>query len=147
MALQRMNLVPPELRRNRCQTPPPPPFKKFLNCKDHSYNKWTQVRYLKTEKQKRELISIPTMQTRGINPRFKTKPKRVRLIGLKEKSYSMNPKTIFQSIFKMPWDVKYRTILCFVYTVGSFKIGRSNFKYNDKHLFVDGINYKWEKGS
>ena len=32
-------------------------------------------------------------------------------------------------------------------TDGSFKIGRSSFKYNDKHLFVDGRNYKaiqWE---
>ena len=27
-------------------------------------------------------------------------------------------------------------------TDGSFKIGRSNFKYNDKHDFADGKNYK-----
>jgi hypothetical protein len=28
----------------------------------------------------------------------------------------------------------------------SFKIGRSNFKYNDKHVFVDGKNYKATPG-
>ena len=43
MALQRMNLVPQELWENR-QTLPPPPVKKILQSKDHSYNKWTQVR-------------------------------------------------------------------------------------------------------
>jgi len=54
MALQRMILVPPELWESRCQTPPPPPpTKKILQSKDHSYNKWAQVRlyqdpYLKT---------------------------------------------------------------------------------------------------
>jgi hypothetical protein len=31
-------------------------------------------------------------------------------------------------------------------TDGSFKIGRSNFKYNDKHVFVDGKNYKATPG-
>ena len=42
MALQLMILVPPEPWENR-QTPPPP-VKKILQSKDHSYNKWTQVR-------------------------------------------------------------------------------------------------------
>jgi len=38
-----MILVPPELWENRCQKPPqPPPDKKILKTKDHSYNKWTQ---------------------------------------------------------------------------------------------------------
>ena len=27
-------------------------------------------------------------------------------------------------------------------TNGSFKIGRSSFKYNDKHVYVDGKKYK-----
>ena len=31
-------------------------------------------------------------------------------------------------------------------TDGSLKIGRSNFKYNDKHLFVYGKKYKATKG-
>jgi len=29
---------------------------------------------------------------------------------------------------------------------GSFKIGRSSFKYNDKHVFVDGRKYKVTQG-
>jgi len=31
-------------------------------------------------------------------------------------------------------------------TDGSFKIGSSSFKYNDKHVFVDGKKYKATKG-
>ena len=30
--------------------------------------------------------------------------------------------------------------------VGPFKIGRSSFKYNDKHVFVDGKKYKATQG-
>jgi hypothetical protein len=63
MALQRMILVPSELLQNSSQEHPPP-VKEILNSKDHSYNKWTQVRlnqdpFLKTEKQKRVPIPIP----------------------------------------------------------------------------------------
>jgi len=29
---------------------------------------------------------------------------------------------------------------------GSFKIGRSSFKYNDKHVFVDGRKHKATQG-
>jgi len=43
MTLQRMILVPPELWENRSQEPPPP-VKEILKSKNHSYNKWTQVR-------------------------------------------------------------------------------------------------------
>jgi len=55
MALQRMILVPPELWENNTQEAPPP-VKVILKCKDHSYNKWTQVRlhqdpHLKKQKQ------------------------------------------------------------------------------------------------
>jgi len=81
MALQRMILFPPELWENRCQSaPPPPPVKKRLQTKDHSYNKWTQVRlhqdpYLKTEKEKREPIPIPITATGSAELSFKTKPK------------------------------------------------------------------------
>ena len=54
MALQHLILVPSELWENSSQEPPS--VKKILNSKDHSYNKWTHVRfhqdpYLKTEKQ------------------------------------------------------------------------------------------------
>ena len=31
-------------------------------------------------------------------------------------------------------------------TNGAFKIGSSNFKYNDKHVFVDGKRYKTTQG-
>jgi len=85
MALQRMVLVLPDLWENRCQTTsPPPPVKKILKTKDHSYEKWNQFRlhhdpFLKTEKQKRE--PIPIRETGSVEPSFKTKPKRKRIIG------------------------------------------------------------------
>jgi len=85
MALQRMILVPPELWENRTQEPPPP-VTEILKSKDHSYNKWTQVRlhqdpYLKTEKQKGEPIPIHIIETGSTKPSFKTKPKRKSIIG------------------------------------------------------------------
>ena len=80
-----MILVPPELWENRCQTPSAPPVKKVLKSKDHSCNKLTQVcllqdPYMKTEKQKRENIPIPIIETSIIKPSFKTKPKRKLII-------------------------------------------------------------------
>jgi len=42
MALQRMILVPPEMLETRSQASPP--VKTILNSKDHSYNKWMNVR-------------------------------------------------------------------------------------------------------
>jgi hypothetical protein len=49
-------------------TPPPPPVKTILKDKDHSYNKWTQVRlqpdpYLKRERLNREPIAVPVIET------------------------------------------------------------------------------------
>ena len=83
MALQRMILVPPELWENHSL--PPPPLKKIIKSKDHSYNKWTKIRlhqdpYLKTEKRKREPIPIPIIETGNVKqkriigsvPLFKT---------------------------------------------------------------------------
>jgi len=72
IVMQRMILVPPELWENRSQEPPPP-VKVILKCKDHSNNKLTQVRlhqdpYLKTEKQKRDPIPIPIIETSCTNP-------------------------------------------------------------------------------
>jgi len=43
MVLQRMILVPPELRENRSPEPQKA-VKEILKTKDHSYNSWTQVR-------------------------------------------------------------------------------------------------------
>jgi len=65
MALQRMVLVPPELWENRSL---PPPIKMIIKSKDHSHNKWTQVRlhqdpYLKTEKRKTDPTPIPIIET------------------------------------------------------------------------------------
>jgi len=81
-----MILIPPEMWENRSQTLPPPPVKKILNSKDRNYNKWTKVRMhqdpcLKREKQKREPIQIPIVETGGTQPNLKTKPKRKHIIG------------------------------------------------------------------
>jgi hypothetical protein len=84
MAFKRMILIPPELWENRF-TSSPPPVKKTLNSKDNSFDKWTQVRvhedpYLKIEKQKRDPIPIPIIETGGTpesKPTFKTKRKRI----------------------------------------------------------------------
>jgi len=161
MALQRMILVPAELWESRCQTPPPPPpVKKIIKTNDHSYNKLTQVRlhqdpYLKTEKQKRETIPIPIIETGSAEPSFKTKPKRKRIIGSvplfimeAESETDLSPmhseytQNVLRS--KVSHDPTFG-----VYqddTDGSFKIGRSSFKYNDKHVFVDGRKYKATQG-
>ena len=66
MALQHMILVPPELWENRSL--PLPTVKKIIKSKDHSYNKWTKIRfhqdpYLKTDKRKRETIPTPIIET------------------------------------------------------------------------------------
>ena len=79
-----MILISPELRDSRSQALPPP-VKKILSSNDHSYNKWTKFRlhqdpYLKTEKQKREPIPIPIIETGGTpdsTPTFQTKRKRI----------------------------------------------------------------------
>jgi len=80
MALKRMILVPPEMWETSSQASPQP-VKTLLNSKDHSYNKWTKVRlhqdpFLNSEKQKREPIPIPIVETKVTHPSFKTKPKR-----------------------------------------------------------------------
>ena len=74
-----MILVPPEMWVNRSKAPPPA-VKKILNTKNHTNNKWTQVRlhqdpYLKSEKQKRDPIRIPIVETGSAQSRFKTKQK------------------------------------------------------------------------
>jgi hypothetical protein len=76
MALQRMIFVPPEQWENRSHEPPPP-VKEILKRKCYSY-KWTQVHlhqdpYLKTEKQKREPILIPIIETGSTKPSCKRK--------------------------------------------------------------------------
>ena len=65
MALQPMILVPAELWEYRSL--PPPPVKKIIKSKNHTFNKWTKIRlhqvpYLKTEKRKWEPIPIPIIE-------------------------------------------------------------------------------------
>jgi hypothetical protein len=143
MALQRMILVPPELWENRCKTPtPPPPVKEILNSKDNSYDKWTRVRihqdpFLKVEKQKREPIPVPIIERKTDNPK--------RVLPVETGSSSIHSKYIHNiSKRKLSHDPTFG-----VYrddTDGSFKIGRSRFKYNNKYVFVDGKKYKATDG-
>jgi len=153
MALQRMILVPPELWEKSSQSPPS--VKKILKSKDHSYNKWTQVRlhqdqYLKTEKRKREPIPIPIIE--------KGDTKRKRIIG----SVPLFKTEMLDSESEsepLPVNSKYMDNVLKrkgshdptfgVYQDdkdSSFKIGRSTFKYNNKHVFVDGKKYKSTQG-
>jgi len=149
MELQRMILVPTELWEYRSQEPPP--VKKILKSKDHSYNKSTQVRlhqdpYLKPEK-KREPISIPIRETGSTKPSFKTKPKRKRIIGSvplfqTEIESGTDTSPMYSNYIHNALTRKVSHDLNFcVYkddTNGAFKIGRSSFKYKDKHVFVYG---------
>ena len=66
MAMQRMILLPPEMWETRSQASPAP-VKTIRNSKDHSF--------LKNEKQKREPIPIPIVETKITHPSFKTKTK------------------------------------------------------------------------
>jgi hypothetical protein len=162
MALQRMILVPPEMWETRSQAAPPP-VKAILNTKDHSYNKWMKVRllqdsFLKSEKQKREPIPIPIVETKVTHPSFKTKPKRERITGSlpRFKTEILDSESETDSL---PIHSEYinnvlkrnvshdRTFGVYQdETDGSFKIGRSGFKFNNKHVFVDGRKYKATQG-
>ena len=72
-------------------------------------------------------------------PLFKTKSESVKDIS------SMHSKYI-QNVLKREVSHDPRFGVYQDDTDGSFKIGRSNFKYNDNHLFVDGRNYKATQG-
>jgi hypothetical protein len=160
MALQRMILVPPEMWETRSQASPPP-VKTILNSKDH--NKWTKVRLhqgpcLKSEKQKREPIPIPIVETKVTHPSFKTKPKRERITGslpwfkteTLDSESETDPLPIHSEYINNVLKRKVSHDRNFgVYqdeTGGSFKIGRSGFKFNNRHVFVDGRKYKATQG-
>ena len=141
-----MFLVPPELWENRSL--PPPPFKNIIKSKDHSYNKCTKIRlrqdlYLKNEKRKREPIPIPITETLdrkrkrvfGSVPLFKTESESETDISPAHSRYIQDVLTRKES--NDPTFGVYQDD-----TDGSFKIGRSSFKYNNKHVFVDGKKYK-----
>ena len=157
MALQRMILVPPELWENRSQAPSPPPVKKILKSNEHSYNKWTQIRlhqdpYVKTEKRNREPIPnrlVVTGSTPDSKPNFENRKQHKRIIGsapvFKSETAQSGSETdvsVSSSIHseyihsvlgrKVSHDPTFG-----VYqddTDGSFKIGKSSFKYNDKYI-------------
>jgi len=161
MALQRIILVP--LVTWETPQASPPPVKTILNSKDHRYNKWTKIRLhqdpvLKSEKQKLETIRIPIVENGVTHPTFKTKPKRKRITGslpwFKTETLGSESETDTLPVHskyinnvlkrKVSHDRTYG-----VYqdeTDGSFKIGRSGFKFNNKHVFVDGKNYKATQG-
>jgi len=148
MAFQRMILVTPEMWENHCQTPSPQPVKTILKNKDQSYNKWTRVRlhqnpYLKTEKHNREPIPIPIIEiTRKSGPFINAENLEYEL---ETNSQPVHSKYIHNvSRRKLSHDPTFG-----MYqgdTDGSFKIGRSSFKYNDKSVFIDGRKYKATQG-
>jgi hypothetical protein len=153
MALQRMILVPPELWEKHCQAPlPPPPVKTIMKSKDHSYNKWTRVRlhqdpYLKTEKLKREPIAIPIIETkRKTGPFIKGEEEEEEIDSESATNSPPVHSMYIHNVLKRklshdPTFGVYRDD-----TDGSFKIGRSSFKYNSKNVFVDGKKYKATQG-
>jgi hypothetical protein len=138
MALQLMVLVPYELWEKRCQSPSTPPVKTILKSKYHSYNEWTPVRlhqdpYLKTEKLKREHIPIPIIETtRKTGPELETNSQ---LVHSNYMHNVLRRKLSHEPTFGVYQDE----------TDGSFKIGRSSFKY-DKHVFVDDRKYRATQG-
>jgi hypothetical protein len=108
--------------------------------------------YLKTEKQNREPIPIPIIETES------PKPKRKLIIGSapmfkaeelesgsESDSWSVHSKYIHNLLRrKAPHDFTFGVYQDDI--DGSFKIGRSSFKYNDQHVFVDGKKYKATTG-
>jgi len=106
---------------------------------------------MKTEKRKREPIPIPIIETGSTKPSSKTKPKRKRVIG----SVPLFKTEIESETDALPTHSKYiHNVLTRKVSHdptfgfyrddnnGAFKKGRSSFKYNDKHVFVDGKSYK-----
>jgi hypothetical protein len=134
-----MILVPLELWEKRCQTSATPPLK-TLKSKDHSYNKWTRVRlhqdpYLKHEKLKREPIPIPIIETTRKRGPFKLEHELETNSQPVHSNYIHN--VLRRRLSHDPTFGVYQNE-----TDGSFKIGRSSFKCNHKHVFVDGKTYK-----
>ena len=103
--------------------------------------------YLKTEKRKRESIPIPIRETGG------TKRKRIICSVLLFKTDSESGTDTLPAHSKCIQDVLTRKVshdsTFSAYqddTNGSFKIGWSSFKYNNKNVFVDGETYKGTQG-
>ena len=108
---------------------------------------------LNTEKYKRE--PLPIIGNGSNKPSFKKKHKRKRIIGSVPivKTESESETDISSAYSKYIPNVlacKASAVHTFVVyeenTGCSFKIGRSSFKYNNKHVFVDGKMYKATQG-
>ena len=99
-------------------------------------------------------IPIPIVETKVTHSSFKTKPKRERITGSLPwfKTETLDSESETNSL---PIHSEYINNLLKrkvshdrtfgVYqdeTGGSFKIGRSRFKFNNRHEFVDGRKYK-----
>ena len=101
--------------------------------------------YFKTEKRKREPIPIRIIESGVTKPTFKIK----RVIGsvpcLKESESQTDTDTHSKYIQNVLTRKESHDHTFGVYqdeTHGCFIMGRSSFKYNDKHVFVDGKKYK-----
>ena len=95
----------------------------------------------------RETIPIPIIETSS------AKLKRKSIIGsvplFKTESHSgtdVSPSEYFQNVLKRKVSQGPTFGVYQDYTDGSFKIGRSKFKFNDKHVFGDGQKYKASQG-
>jgi len=141
----------------------PPPVKTILNTKDHRYNKWTKVRlhqgpFLKSEKQKRERTPIPIVETKVTHPSFKTKQKRERITGSlpwfktetldseSEKDSLPIHSEFINNVLKRKLSHDRTFGVYQDETDGSFKIGRSGFRFNNKQVVVDGRKYRDTQG-
>jgi hypothetical protein len=109
------------------------------------------------ENKKRETIPLAIIVAGATQPSFKTKPKRKRIIGslpwFKTETLESESETDSSPVHsKYINNVLRRKVsqdhTFGVYqddTDGSFKTGRSSFKFNNKHEFVDGRKYNANK--
>jgi len=99
--------------------------------------------YLKTEKLKRKPIPIPIRETtRKRGPFNKAEKLEPELETNSQPVHSNHIHNVLRCrLSHDPTFGMYQDK-----TDGSFKIGRSSFKYNDKHVSVDGKKYKGTQG-
>ena len=113
---------------------------------------------MKSEKQKRETIPIPIVETGCTQPSFKTLTKRKGIFGslplFKTESLDSVSETDSLPVHSKNINNVLGRKISHDPTFGvyqddtdvSFKIGRSSFKYKVKHVFVDRKNYKAKPG-
>ena len=107
---------------------------------------------LEDRKKKREPIPIPIVEPASTKPSFITKPKRKCIIGSVplfkterlESQSEIDSLTYIQNVLKR--KTSHNPTFGAYQDDGSFKIGRSSFKYNEKHVFVGGEKYNATQG-